>query len=771
MDVDNALVKVKNGSGGLTTPQRWSAREAPEAGKDQKLRNGWYVLLKHRWLILTCFLVTTATATTATLMQQPEYKAAATIRIETAAPKVLKFDETAPMNDNETDDYYQTQYKLLGSYSLAERVVRLLSLDTNPDFMGSGAHSLTSTLRTWFAGLASLLPRQSSSVRQTSDGTLAVESPIVEGFLSKLDIEPVKNTRLVRIAFLSPSPELSARVANAVAENFIEQDLEQKVGATKHAGDFLAQQIEAMRAKLEDSDNRLQQFAKQKQYLVLDEKQEQTTKQLSLLTDALMKARSERLEKEALYQQTQGQDVQSIPSVLENALIIDLKKEYFRLQAEYSKLSETFLPDYPRMVALQNNIDEVKRRLDGEVQKIIDGLQSSYEAAVKSEHLLQSSVDQQKQVTLKSNEDSIQYNILKREVDINRELYAGLLQRMKETAVSSRFNSTNIQITDRAKVPLSTDRPKKLLNVAVGIILGLGLGIGLAFFADRLDNTINKIEEVEPTFALPILGAVPALASVERRKRLRGATDSRDARSFDLIMHHDQTSLASEAIRNIRTSLLFSLPENPPNLLLVTSAEPDAGKTGVAVNLAIALSQLGGDTLLIDADMRCPDCHRILELDRTPGLSNFLVGEAELSAVIKPTAIPTLLYLLPAGQSPLNPAELLSSERMSAALNFLTQQFKYVIIDSPPVLEFTDSVLLSTLAEGTLFVIRAGATPRDAAQRAIGMLNGVNAKILGVVLNHLDLQNTGYSYYHDYDDYYHRKSEQRDAVVSQRDVR
>jgi capsular exopolysaccharide synthesis family protein len=622
----------------------------------------------------------------------------------------------------------------------------------------------------WLVNLVDLM-RYQPSTQQASGETSTIESPVVQSFLKKLDIEPVKNTRLVKIAFFSPSPELSAQIANAMAENFIEQSIGQRLGAMKYAGDFLAKQIQEVRIKLESSDELLQKFAKQKQYLVLDEKQEQTTKQLSLLTDALMKARSERLAKEALHRQTQGQDFQSLPSVLENPLIAGLKTEYFRLQAEYRKLSETFLPDYPRMVALKSNIEEVNRRLDGEVQKIVDGLRSSYEAGLKSEHLLKSAVDKQKQVTLKTNEDSIRYNILKREVDINRELYAGLLQRMKETAVSAGLDSTNIQITDPAKVPLWPDRPKKLLNLTLGIVLGLSLGIGLAFFADYLDNTVNKIEEVESTFALPILGAVPTLASVERRKRMKGTTSGQEEKSFELIMHQDQASLLSEAIRNIRTSILFSLPENPPKLLLVTSAEPGDGKTGVSINLAIALSQLGGDILLIDADMHYPDCHRILGQDRTPGLSNVLVGDADLGAAIKLTAIPNL-YLLPAGQSPLNPAELLGSERMKVVLELLRKQFKHVIIDSPTVLGFTDSVLLSTFADGTLLVIRAGKTVRAAAQRAVRMLNAVNAKILGVVLNHLDLQSNGngYLYYQDYYDYYHRKSKHQDTIArEQRD--
>lgn len=768
MDPDNALVKAKESSESLAKPQLWPVQAFPEHKKDPHLRDYWQVLRKHRWIVLTCFLVTVITVATATFVQQSVYKAIATIQIDKAVPNVLKFEEVSPPANKETDDYYQTQYKLLMSYSLAERVVRLLRLDANPEFSGTDAPESASPTRAWLVGLVDSL-RFQPPTQQTPGETSNSESPIVNRFLKKLDIEPVKNTRLVKIAFLSTSPELSAQVANAMAENFIEQSIEQKVGATKYAGDFLAKQIQDVRIKLESSDELLQKFAKQKQYLVLDEKQEQTTKQLSLITDALMKARSDRLAKEALYRQTQGQDFQSIPSVLENALIVDLKKEYFRLQAEYRKLSETFLPDYPRMVALKSNVEEVKSRLDGEVQKIIDGLRSSYEAAIRSEHLLQSSVDKQKQVTLKTNEDSIQYNILKREVDINRELYAGLLQRMKETAVSAGLDSTNIQITDRAKVPLFPDRPKKLLNLTLGIVLGLSLGIGLAFFADYLDNTVNKIEEVESTFALPILGAVPALTSAERRKRLKKATNGQDAKSFELIMHQDQSSLVSEAIRNIRTSLLFSLPENPPKLLLVTSAEPGDGKTGVSINLSVALSQLGGDILLIDADMRYPDCHRLLEQDRMPGLSNFLVGDAELSATIRQTAIPNL-YLLPAGQSPLNPAELIGSERMRDALELLCRQFKHVIIDSPPVLGFTDSVLLSTFADGTLLVIRAGKTVRDAALRTVRTLHAVNAKLLGVVLNSLELHGNGYSYYRDYHDYYHRKSERRDSAMPHRDA-
>ena len=759
--MEQALVKAKR-NGELVERRDDPLRAFSDQRKDPHLRDYWQVLVKRRWTVLTCFLVTVVTVATATFVQQPIYKATATIKIEKAEPKVLKFEGVAPPVDGQTDDYYQTQYKLLTSYSLAERVVRSLRLDSHPEV--SGNENPLSRAWGWLLNLTGSISSQSPT-GQVAGETPTAESPTIKSFLRKLEIEPVKNTRLVKISFLSSSPDLSAQVSNALAEGFIEHSIEQKLGATKYAGNFLEKQIHEVRAKLESSDELLHKFARQKQYMVLDEKQEQTTKQLSLLTDALMKARSDRLAKEALHRQTQGQgqDFQSIPSVLESLLIAELKKEYFRLQAEYGKLSETFLPDYPRMVVLKKNIEEVKVKLEGEVERVVKGLQSSYEAALKSERLLDASVQKQKQVTLKTNEDSIQYNILKREVDINRELYAGLLQRMKEITVSAGLDSTNIQVTDRAKIPMVPYRPQKALNILLGVILGLSMGVGLAFFSEYLDNTLNTVEEVEGAFGLPILGVVPALAYADRRKRLKGATNGEGDHTFQLIMYQDQTSLLSEAIRNIRTSLLFSLPENPPKLLLMTSPQPGEGKTGVSINTAIALSQLGGDILLIDADMRHPDCHRILEQERTPGLSNFLVGEVGLARVVRATAIPNL-HLMPAGQFPLNPAELLGSERMKVALDLLRQQFRHVVIDSPPVLGFTDSVILSTIADAVVLIVRGGKTTREAALRTIRTLNGVNAKILGVVINSLDLQGNGYPYYSDYLDYYRRKSENREST-------
>lgn len=755
MDVDRALIKVKDSGRSMVELQEWPVRAFPEKKKNSHPREYWRVLVRHRWIILACFLVTVISVAVATFLQRPVYKATATIKIDKAEPKVLKFEGVVPAVDGSSDDdYLKTQYKLLSSYSLAERVVALLQVDAHPEF----SRPVEGPLVQAWTRIKVALFNQSRPAQPAGDPA-AKESPVVRRFLEKLRVDPVPNTRLVELSFLSSSPELSTQVANAMAEAFVEHNLDLKLDATRHAGNFLARQIEEVRKKLQSSEELLQQFVREKQYLLLDEKQEQSTRQLSLLTDALMKARSERLEKEALYRQAEGQDFQSLPTVLEHPLIVQLKTEYYRLLGEYSKLSETFLPDYPKMVALKGHIDEVKARLDAEVGRIVGGLRSRYEATLRSERAFQASVDKQKQATLKANEDSIQYTILKHDVDINREMHAGLLQRLKETGVSAGLDTTNIQVVDRAKIPNLPYLPWKSLNIMIGAVLGLGMGVAAAYFFELFDKTVKSAGDVEYAFNAPVLALVPRTADAQRNRYLQAISNGTEENSFELTMHYEQASMLSEAIRHLRTYLLFSLPENPPKCLLLTSAEPGDGKTGIAVNLSIALAQTGAEVLLIDADMRHPRCHKICGGDAAPGLSDYLTGDKELTQVVKPTTIPRL-HLLPAGQALLNTAELLSSEheRMRAAVNQLCRQFRHVIIDSPPVLGFTDATLLSTIAEYIVFVVRERKTSMEATHAALRVLDQVNAKLLGVVVNNAEPDDNRYHYGY-YSESYRSRSE------------
>jgi len=347
-------------------------------------------------------------------------------------------------------------------------------------------------------------------------------------------------------------------------------------------------------------------------------------------------------------------------------------------------------------------------------------------------------------------EQGIQYNILKREADTNKELYKGLLQRMKEAGVSAGLTVSNIQVVDQAEIPTGSYKPNKKLNLLLAAVVGLFLGIGLAFFFEYLDNTVKSPEDVEQLIRLPSFGMVPEI-SYERKKRLAKASYP-----VELVTHGHPKSILSEAYRNIRTSILLSFSEKPPKKIVITSPNPSEGKTTTVINTAIALSQTGAQVLIIDGDMRHPRIHKIFNEENGAGLSNFLSGNSPLDSIIKKTEVPNLYYI-PSGPIPPNPSELIGSKLFKVMMDSLGKKFDHIVLDSPPALGFADSVILSTTVDGVILVVLGGKTPRETLQRAKEVLHQVNAKILGVVINRVDIHRSGYGYYYYRYHYYYGK--------------
>jgi capsular exopolysaccharide synthesis family protein len=352
------------------------------------------------------------------------------------------------------------------------------------------------------------------------------------------------------------------------------------------------------------------------------------------------------------------------------------------------------------------------------------------------------------------------YNLLRRDVDASRELYTSLLTRLKETQITSALLTSNISIVDRAEVPLTAARPRKGVNLVLAGVIGLFGGVGLALLFEYLDTSLKDAKEVEMALRVSALGLIPSQASVDGRRARRQdyLVEGKDDRPFALVAHARMESVLAEAFRTLRTSLLYSTPDHPPKTFMVTSLHPEDGKTSLATNLAITLSQLeAGDVLLIDGDMRRPNLHDILEVAEAPGLSTFLTGQTELPAVVKPTEIPRL-YVIPAGPTPLNPAELMASARLEGALEVLRERFAHIIFDVPPLIGVSDSMILAPRLDGVILVLRHGRASRDAAQRAIRLLTTVRARLLGVVLNDVDVRGSGAGYgaYYGYYGYGHR---------------
>ncbi len=726
------------------------------------LRDYWRVLVRHRWTVIGAFLVTVVVAAVWTFTTRPVYTGSATLRIEKEEPRVLKFEEVVKADSQ--DDYYQTQYKILQSRTLANRVIGLLALDQHPQFAALGDEGWLARGRAWARErLVRWLPMAPPPPPDAADD-LVPESPLTRAVLTRLKVQPVRNARLVTVSFESHYPDLSARVANTLAEAFMAQNLDQKVEATRYASQFLAKQMEAARGKLEEAEQKLNRFLAAHDILLFGapggertgEGQDLVTKQLGVLSDALVKARTERIARESVLAQGAGQTGESLPAVLQNAVIGRLKEQLTTLEGEHRQLGQTFKPEYPRMVRIEENLRQLRQQLAVETRRVVQGLEADYRAALRTEQEIQKAVDEHRALARRLGEEMGEYSLLRREVDTSRELYTSLLTRLKETGVSAALLTSNISVVDRAEIPLAPSKPKPAQNLLLAAIVGLFGGVGLAFFFEYLDTSIRDVKEVESVLRVPTLGLVPSQEALDARRARRRPLPAGAAEPapFALVSHVEVGSILAESFRSLRTSLLFSSPDHPPRTLMVTSLEPGDGKTSLATNLAIVLAQLGtGEVLLVDGDMRRPRLHELLEVPQAPGLSTFLTGQAELEAVVRPTSIPNL-SVIPSGEVPLNPAELLSSARLTKAAGELERRFAHVVFDAPPLFGVSDAGVLAPRVEGVVLVLRHGRASRDAAQRAVAHLAAVRARLLGVILNDVDVRRSGAGYYGYYGGYY-----------------
>jgi len=751
---------------------------SPPMEKEINLLDYLKVLRKRKWLILAIFLIVVTVTAVGIFTVKPVFRGTATIQIDKENPQIVDFREIFTVSAWDTD-YYQTHYQILASRQLAKRVIHNLNIYEHPEFLPgpettlqriksnilNPVSRLKSTMLNFVYNL--ITPSYKSSSKDPSDEVqkdsewnsnspeTKKETAAINQFLARLKIEPVRNTRLVKIHFHSYYPELSSQVANAIATNYIKLNLDNRFNATEQAKEQLNQQLDLMRAKVESADEALQEFCEKHGFIFLDDKERNVAFQrLSDLNEGLAKAESERMAREALYRQTKKGDFDSIPSVLDNKLIQELKQTYLQLEVQYSKLSETFKPEYPEMVRLRRQMETIQRRLNAEYGKYINAIKNEYEYSLRKESLVRTAFEQQKAVVTEMQQKGIQYNILKREADTNRDLYKTLLQRMKEAGIQAGITASNIQVVDQAAIPGRPHTPNIPRKMLWAVVIGLFLGVGVAFFFEHLDNTVKTSEEVEHLIRLPSFGMVPEI-SFEKSKQLeRGKIYP-----VELITFGHPRSMLSEVYRNIRTSILLSFSERPPKSMVISSPSPMEGKTTTAINMAIAFSQLGAPVLIVDGDMRKPRIHRVFNGSNGTGLSSFLSGNAELKSIVKSSNIPNLFYI-PSGPIPPNPSELLGSNLFKNMLQFLGRSFHHVIFDAPPVLSFGDSLILSNSVDGVVLVVLSGKTPKEALNQAKNALFQVNAKILGVVVNRVNLEHTGHSYYN-YGNYYYYDQERK----------
>jgi polysaccharide biosynthesis transport protein len=728
-----------------------------------QLLDYWRVLVKRRWIILTFTLAVIVVTAIATWTATPIYRATIKLEIDPEQTNVLPFKETMDPGSGyaQSQEYLQTQFKVLESQTLAARVVRALNLETDPRFLTQARPTVQSKTLEWLRGIFGLSDKDKIDTKvdpvSLEEARLA---SLARSLRASLTTTPIRTSRLVDVSFDARDPKLAAEVANTLATEYIQMNFETKFNATTTASDFLAKQLIDLKAKVEKSEEELVRFSQQHDIYTLGDKENVILQKLSDLNTALTAAQADRIQKESVWNIVQQAGPGNFPDTLRSPSIQALETNLATLRVQHARLSALFKPGWPELDQVSGQITEAEKQLAFEKQRAIKNADTEYRTALQREKLLAQALSAQKVEASTLNQNSIQYNILKRQVESDKQLYEGLLQRMKEAGVSAGLKSNNIHVVDPAQAPRSPYKPNKPLNLALALAIGLMLGLGLAFFIEHLDSSVKTPDDVDRFIKLPSLGVIPSVSSLppaSHHKMLpalagsgSGGNGAGSDKSVELISYYDVRSLISEAYRNLRTSILLSSSSGyRQKVLLVTSSLAGEGKTTTAINIAITLSQTGDKVVLLDCDMRNPRVHRILDLKNSAGMSTFLSGNSDLSSLIQQSQIPNL-FVVPAGRIPPNPAELVGSPRMKQGLTLLEEHFDHIVIDSPPVLSVADARILGAIADGVVLVIKGGETPKPAVLRTKRLLQEVNAHLIGTLLNSVDVHSADYYYYSKY---------------------
>jgi exopolysaccharide transport family protein len=705
--------------------------------QESTLREYMRVLIKRKWMVTAVIVGIFMAVAVASLRQTPVYDAVGRIAINKADSNLITFKDSGPVMDYYDPSDLDTEVRILQSDLMALQVIRQLNLDKRPEFGGHSDQKQANLVAD---------PLQTDSNRT---------SALLGGFRGNLHVILIPNTRIIEIHFTSTDPQLAASAVNTLAATYVEQNFKTKFESTMQASDWLSKQLVDLQMKVETSQEKLVHYQKEHEILGTDEKQNIITEKLDELNKEMTMAESDRMQKEVVYRQTQSNDPVAVSAAIVSdpagILLGRLRDQQASLRIQIADLSTQFGPSYPKLTQLNNQLKEIDRQLQLETDKAVDHLKGQYLAALQRENMLRDSFEKQKQEANKLNESAIEYSILKRDLDSNRTLYEGLLEKLKEAGVTAGLRSNNFRIIDAARVPTSPSEPNIPRNLTFALVLGVISGVGLAFLLENMDNTIRTPEQAQVISGLPSLGMIP----LGSKSANRGATAKRLALTaskevVETVTQVRPQSQMAESYRALRTSLLLSNLGAPPKVVMVTSARPQEGKTTTSINTAIVLAQKGVRVLLVDADLRRPSVHNILGMGPSSGLSNVLTGSATVQQTITASPILPNLFIMPAGTPPPNPAELLASVNMRDLIAELRELYDHIVIDTPPTLSVTDAVVLSPRADATILVIRSGQTTKQALRRARDILMQVNAHVAGVLLNAVDLTSPDYYYYYEY---------------------
>jgi succinoglycan biosynthesis transport protein ExoP len=739
--------------------QLFAAKRDPsvDKGDDPRLNVQHYVqlFLKRIWLIIGVLILVVGITAVWIFTRTPIYEATATVLIERRAPQVLGSEvhevvDTSMNSVWRNKEYMETQVRILTSRALAHDVVKRLNLTKSKAFWAP-------------AGSRAGKPDKQPTVEDTA-----------AALQSKVTVSAVRDADILEVSVKHADPKMAAQLANTLIQAYRDESLDYKVSSTSGAVEWLSDQLDDLKKQLESAELALHTFKKKNNMVSvsLEDKQTLISRRIERIQDALTAVQLQRMETAALRKQLVKAKTQDpleivVGPVMQSPTVRSLKESYVTAKQKYRALRERYLENHPLVRQQQATLDAIRKNLAGEINQEVAAIQSKFRELSDHETELAAALQAAKSESLDLNKRELDYQRLKRNAENTSRLYSLVLSRMKESDLSAQLRVSNIRPLDAARPPEAPVSPRVKITLALSLVLGLMLGMGLAFVVDLVDNSVKSQADVEQLTDLVTLGVFPRIPVAANAPRGQAQAPGPE---LELIVHKSSKSAVAESCRSIRTNLLFASTERELRSMVVTSPGPSEGKTTTAVSLAIAMAQAGSRVLLVDTDMRRPRIHRVFGVPGSKGISSVLLGQETIEDVVKTTEVPNL-YLLPCGPIPPNPAEMCQSERFKQTLTDLEERYDRVILDSPPVLVVTDAAVLSTVADGTLVVARSGKTTRPALREAARNLGDVGAKLLGCVLNDMDLEKRNYGYYryrrYGYSTYtYARSADEEEAAAS-----
>lgn len=723
--------------------------------QDIHLRKYLSIIFKRRYTVYTFFAIVFALTLIKTFSTTPVYTATTKVLIEK--------NERANISANPYSDFdpefNETQYQLIKSLSVAQRVVKILALDQKSQTASEedkSANILTGTLR-WFKDLFSTILHVGGqgpshvpvNTTELKDLDLKLRAnQIAKQITGSIVVTPVKNSKIVNLSYMSEDPKLAALVVNSVAKAYMDEVLDIRMGSSQYAMKWLTEKAEQERERLNKSERALQEYMRDKDIATLENKLTMFPEKVAEVASKLASTESKRKELETLYAQVKGlannpEAVENLPAVASNPTLLSLRVQISATEQKITELQKKYGQKHPAMVTAMEDLKILKEKRLEQIKRVVESIKNEYELAKASEENFRKYAGQTKSETLQIGDKFIQYGVLKRETETSKQLFEAIVARIKEQGITQDIQTINVWVIEKAEVPGSPTTPNIPRNILLGLIVGLMGSVGFAFFIDYLDNTIKSPDEIDSRFGVPVLGMVELL--------------SPEIGTIEEMVRKDPRSNIAENYRVIRTNILLSSAEKHPKNIVLTSTSPQEGKTVTAVNLATILAQSGGPVLLIDADLRRPRLHKIFGIDNTAGLGTYLAGASDISIVSSGLSN---LSIIPAGPLPPNPSELLGSNKMKELIASLEEKFDFIIWDAPPIFTVAESLVLCKMMNGVIFVTKAGKTTYEELGQGLKALSDIGARCLGVVINGLPRKESN-RYYHRYYGYYYAPKDEQ----------